>query len=115
MVILSAKEATGLEIWLKTNEYMIPDGASEALAPYINQGMKFFVAKVDAKKVKRDASGTVTLSPFDSISNLKICTFRLGLLNAKGKQDLIVYILHPKDRYEVRPITEYLYSIKSRS
>ena len=26
VVILSAKEATGLEIWLKTNEYKIPEG-----------------------------------------------------------------------------------------
>src|SRR5262249_24404242 len=33
IVILSAKESDGLETWLKQNNYNIPAGASEALAP----------------------------------------------------------------------------------
>ena len=58
ILILSAAEATGLEKWLKQKKYKLPKGASKALAPYIQQGMKFFVAKVDINKVKRDADGT---------------------------------------------------------
>ena len=102
IVILSAKEANGLEGWLKANKYNIPDGASYALAPYIKGGQKFFVAKVNIKKVKRDAHGDVALSPLrfhyeDAQLRLPV---RLGLLNASGKQDLIVYVLHPNSRFE---------------
>src|SRR5579871_188227 len=47
IVILSAKEANGLDTWLREHKYKIPEGAPPALAPYIKSGMKFFVAKVD--------------------------------------------------------------------
>ena len=102
ILILSAKEATGLDTWLRQNKYQIPSGASEALAPYIQQGMKFFVAKVDIKKVKRDASGAVVLSPlrFDYESADLRLPVRLGLLNAQGKQDLLIYVLNPESRFE---------------
>lgn len=103
ILILSAKEASGLEAWLRLNRYQLPDGASKALAPYIQQGMKFFVAKVDIKKVKRDDEGVVTLSPlrFDYESKDLRLPVRLGLLNAQGAQDLLIYILSPQSRYQV--------------
>src|SRR2546423_2834658 len=65
--------------------------------------MKFFVAKVDIHKVKRDANGTVQLSPlrFSYEANELRLPVRLGLLNASGKQDLIVYVIHPESRFEV--------------
>ena len=64
---------------------------------------KFFVAKVDIKKVKRDAQGVVQLSPlrFSFDANELRLPVRLGLLNAAGKQDLIVYVIHPTSRFEV--------------
>jgi len=103
IVILSAKDSTGLDAWLRENRYKIPAGADAALAPYVREGMKFFVAKVDIKKVQRDAHGFVVLSPlrfgFDS-QELRL-PVRLGLLNANGKQDLLIYILHPDKRFEV--------------
>jgi hypothetical protein len=103
VLILSAQESGGLEAWLRQNHYRIPDGAAEALAPYVRDQMKFFVAKVDVKKVKFDADQQVMLSPlqfsFDS-PELRL-PVRLGLLNANGQQDLIVYILHPTKRFEV--------------
>jgi len=103
ILILSAKEAQGLEKWLRINKYNIPEGASAALAPYIRDEMKFFVAKVNIKKVKRDPKGVVVLSPlrFDYQSPTLRLPVRLGLLNAQGKQDLLVYILHPNARFEV--------------
>ena len=65
--------------------------------------MKFFVAKVDIKKVRRDEHGMVQLSPlrfaFDS-AELRL-PVRLGLLNAESKQDLLVYVLSPDSRFEV--------------
>src|SRR5205823_2585931 len=103
ILILSAEESGGLETWLRENHYKIPDGAAGALAPYVHDQMKFFVAKVNAKKVKFDANQQVQLSPlqFSYESPELRLPVRLGLLNANGQQDLIVYILHPKKRFEV--------------
>jgi hypothetical protein len=105
IVILSAKDSGGLETWLHLNNYKIPDGAAAALAPYVRDQMKFFVAKVDIQKVKRDEHQHVVLSPlrFGFSSNELRLPVRLGLLNAEPgqKQDLIVYILSPTSRFEV--------------
>jgi len=100
--ILRAQEATGLEAWLRANKYAIPEGAADVLRPYVQGGMRFFVAKVDVKKVKFDDGGQAMLSPlrfhYDSETfNLPV---RLGLLNSAGAQDLIVHIL-ARSRYEV--------------
>ena len=55
IVILSAKDSTGLDTWLRQREATtIPAGAEPLLRPYVEGGMKFFVAKVDPKKVKFD-------------------------------------------------------------
>ncbi|MCA9526146.1 MAG: DUF2330 domain-containing protein, partial [Myxococcales bacterium] len=64
--------------------------------------MKFFVAKVDVKAVKKNAHGDVVLSPlrFTYEEDQLRLPVRLGLLNAAGKQDLIVYILNPESRFE---------------
>jgi hypothetical protein len=103
IVILSAKEAAGLDTWLRQNRYHIPAGAAPALAPYVREQMKFFVAKVNIQKVKRDPDGTAVLSPlrFDFEAPELRLPVRLGLINAEAKQDLIVYVLHPEKRFEV--------------
>jgi hypothetical protein len=102
-VILSATESQGLDTWLRQEKYNIPPGAAAALAPYVRDKSKFFVAKVDIKKVQRDAQGVVQLSPlrFAFDANELRLPVRLGLLNAAGKQDLIVYVIHPTSRFEV--------------
>ncbi len=103
VLILSAKDSGGLEAWLKDSHYKIPDGAAAALAPYVHDEMKFFVAKVNVQKVKFDANQQVILSPlqFAYEANELRLPVRLGLLNANGQQDLIVYVLHPTKRFEV--------------
>jgi len=103
VVILSATESSGLETWLRQEKYSIPQGAAAALAPYVRDKSKFFVARVDITKVKRDAQGVVQLSPlrFAFDANELRLPVRLGLLNAGGKQDLIVYVIHPESRFEV--------------
>src|SRR5699024_6069964 len=47
ILILSAKESSGLKSWLDENGYKIPAGAEEVLAPYIKSNLKFFVVKVN--------------------------------------------------------------------
>ena len=103
ILILSAKEAGGLEQWLRINKYKIPKNAAPALAPYVRSQMKFFVAKVNIKKARRDANGLVVLSPlrFSFEAQELRLPVRLGLINADGKQDLLIYVLHPESRFEV--------------
>lgn len=100
IVILSATQSNGLETWLKENKYNIPTGASTALAPYIKMGMKFFVAKVNLENF--DQTGFSSLRPlqmsFESPNFM--LPLRLGMLNAKSDQDLIVYALSRKGRVE---------------
>ena len=107
IVILSAKESNGLDAWLRANDYNIPEGAEPLLRPYVEQGMKFFVAKVDPKKVEFDERGRTRLSPlrFHYDSEQFSLPIRLGMINAPdaasgGKQDLIVHILAPQTRYQ---------------
>ena len=62
IVILSAKDALGLDIWLKENKYKVPAGAAPLLKPYVETNWKFFVARVNAKKVNF-VNGQAVLSP----------------------------------------------------
>jgi hypothetical protein len=102
VVILSATESTGLETWLNDNQYNIPQNAAPFLDPYVQNGSKFFVAKVDPNEVTFQ-NGQAVLSPlrfhYDT-PEFKI-PIRLGLINSGGRQDLIVYTLGQNQRYEV--------------
>jgi MYXO-CTERM domain-containing protein len=102
IVILSAKDSTGLDTWLRQEKYKIPAGAEPLLRPYVQSGMKFFVAKVDVKKVKFQ-KGQAMLSPlrFHYDSQEFSLPVRLGMINSAGTQDLIVHILARGQRYEV--------------
>lgn len=102
IVSLSATQSDGLETWLRENGYKIPKGASAALKPYINQGMKFFVAKVNLKEQLK--TGYTMLRPlqFAFESEKFMLPMRLGMLNAPPDkpQDLIVYLLTKEGRVE---------------
>lgn len=101
IVILSARESDGLETWLRQNDYQIPRGASDLLRPYIRQGMKFFVAKVNLEEF--DRSGFQSLRPLQMAyeSPRFMLPIRLGMINAQSEQDLVVYILTPAGQVEV--------------
>ena len=101
ILILSAKESDGLETWLIQNGYQIPEGASALLKPYIQQGLKFFVAKVNLEKF--DQNGFQTLRPLMMAyeSPRFMLPIRLGMINATGEQDLIVYLLSPQGQIEL--------------
>lgn len=103
IVVLSATEANALDTWLRDNKYNIPEGAEAIFNQYIQQGMYFFVAKINPAKVKYSEPGKMILSPlrFAYDSETFSLPIRLGMVNAKDKQDLIVYILSQNTRYEV--------------
>jgi hypothetical protein len=100
IVILSAKESDGLETWLRRNGYRIPAGASAALRPYVLQNMKFFVARVDLAEHAK--TGHAWLSPLQFAFETPkfMLPVRLGMLNADGAQDLVVYMLTRQGRVE---------------
>lgn len=104
IVSLSAQQSDGLEAWLRENGYRIPAGASAALKPYIAQGMKFFVAKVNLEAQALKQTGNVRLRPlqFAFESPKFMLPMRLGMVNAPpGKpQDMIVYLLTREGRVE---------------
>ncbi|MGD1905445.1 MAG: DUF2330 domain-containing protein [Leptolyngbyaceae cyanobacterium] len=101
IVILSAEESDGLETWLRQNNYRIPAGANELLQPYIRQGMKFFVAKVNLDEF--DQSGFQKLRPLQIAyeSPRFMLPIRLGMMNAQAAQDLVVYLLSPSGQTEL--------------
>lgn len=100
ILILSAKESDGLESWLIDNGYKIPEGATRVLGSYIKQGMRFFVAKVNLEEQSK--LGYTMLRPLQVAfeSPKFMLPIRLGTVNAKGPQDLIVYTLTQTGRVE---------------
>ena len=111
IVVLKADESNGLERWLTDNGYKIPKGASDVLEPYIKSNLKFFVVKVNMAeleqlraegKVPADANGFTKLRPIQVTfkSPKFMLPIRLGMANATGDQDLIVYAFTDKGRTE---------------
>ncbi len=100
IVILSATESNGLETWLIQNGYKIPQGAARILEPYIKQDFNFFVAKVNLKE--QNKTGLKFLRPiqFAFRSEKFMLPIRLGMINADGPQDLLIFILTEKGRVE---------------
>ena len=100
ILILSAKESDGLVTWLTDNNYRIPAGAEDVLGSYIKQGMHFFVAKVNLDRQAQ--AGEHFLRPLQVSYTTKkfMLPVRLGTVNAKGPQDMIVFILSRKGRVE---------------
>jgi hypothetical protein len=100
IVILSARESTGLETWLVGNGYRIPEGAASVLGSYIKQGMRFFVARVNLKEQAK--LGFTFLRPLRVAyrSPKFMLPIRLGTVNARGPQDLFVFALTRKGRVE---------------
>ena len=100
ILILSAKESSGLKIWLDENGYKIPAGADEVLQPYIKSNLKFFVVKVNEEE-KRKLPGNFLRPIQIRFSSPKfMLPIRLGMANADGDQDMIVYAFSKKGRIE---------------
>lgn len=116
VLILSAKESTGLKTWLIENGYKIPETADEVLEPYIKNNMKFFVVKVNVEKLDK-MNGVNSLKKYVDVSSMNgarslrplqityesdkfMLPIRLGMANANGEQDMIVYAFTKQGRVE---------------
>lgn len=104
--VLSATDSAALEAWLKREKYLAPEGSAAMFDPYVKSGSRFVVAKVNAKKVKLEkrSNGDVIAKLAPIRLTYETPSFsvpvRLGLLNAKGPLDVIVYALGHKQRFE---------------
>ena len=100
ILILSAKESTALKTWLDENGYKIPAGAEEVLEPYIKSNLKFFVVKVNEKEKKKIPGNFLRPLQIRFSSPKFMLPIRLGMANADGDQDMIVYAFTKKGRIE---------------
>lgn len=100
ILILSAKESSGLKDWLNDNGYKIPANAEEVLEPYIKSNLKFFVVKVNEKEKKKLNNNFLRPIQISFNSPKFMLPIRLGMANADGDQDLIVYAFTRKGRIE---------------
>ena len=100
ILVLSAKQSDGLLTWLNQEGYKLPKGADKVLRSYIKQDMKFFVAKVNLDEF--ESTGYTYLRPLQVAYESKkfMLPIRLGTLNAKGPQDLLLFTLTKQGRVE---------------
>ena len=93
IVVLSAEQSEGLFDWLNANGYQVPGQSIPLLQEYINAGNYFLAAKV---------SSDAGIEPGDTLSPLQLqynaaafqIPIRLGTLNAKTEQDLVIYAIN---------------------
>ena len=100
ILLLSAEESDGLETWLTRNGYQIPAKAAEVLEPYILNDTKFFVVKVNLDKQQQKGFDYLRPIQISFESDRFMLPIRLGMTNANGPQDLIVYAFTRKGRVE---------------
>lgn len=100
ILILSAKKSKGLELWLKDHGYKIPEGAAEVLEPYIKSEMNFFVVKVNEEAFANRADSYLHPIQINYTSSKFMLPIRLGMANAQGDQDMVVYTFSKKGRIE---------------
>ena len=100
ILLLSATESIGLKDWLVNNGYKIPGKAHEVLDPYIKSNLKFFVVKVNAEEKRRSPNRFLRPIQISFTSPKFMLPIRLGMANADGDQELIVYAFTRKGRIE---------------
>ncbi|MGC6508351.1 MAG: DUF2330 domain-containing protein [Myxococcota bacterium] len=93
VVILSASESQSLFDWLNSNGYQVPGQSITLLQEYISAGQYFLAAKVapSAGIQSGDLLSPLQLAYESSAFALPI---RIGTLNAKDSQDLVLYVLN---------------------
>lgn len=97
-------EGETLESWATSKGFSVPQGAAAAVAPYLAQGMKLLLAEVDDKRIELVGGGRAQLSGIRYWSDKPIDKLptRLSLLSSPGKQELLLYVLHPDQRFETK-------------
>lgn len=100
ITVLTAKQGKGLVDWLQKSGYQLSDDAADTLDDYIDDGMKFFIAKVNLLAFER--KGYHYLRPIQVAyeSDKVILPLRLGRGHAKDPQDMLLFTLTQGGRME---------------
>ncbi len=81
----------------------VPEGVGEKLSRYEEAGQQMLVAEVAAGKVELIGARRALLSPIRfATREAYTIPSTLGLANADGPQELLIYVLHPDKRFEVQ-------------
>ncbi|HEY4221351.1 MAG TPA: DUF2330 domain-containing protein [Myxococcota bacterium] len=99
IAVLSGTNANGLIAWLQKFDYDVPDDAKEVLQSYIKQKMMFFLARVYVKEM---GTGPRHLRPIQVRYQTPklMLPIRLGMVNADGAQELLVFALTSRGRVD---------------
>lgn len=100
VAILSAEQSDGLATYLRQEAYQIPEGAEAVMAPYIENGMKFFVARVNLDRHEAAESAELPPLQLSFTSRAFMLPLQLGKINAAGEQDVLVMALTRTGRVE---------------
>ncbi len=101
--VIDVASVRELERWLAAHGYVVPAPALSALAPYVGPGRRLLVAEVSSmQRVALTGSRRVELGGirFWSRAPLAALPLTLGLHNSGGAQDVFVYVLDRKQRYQ---------------
>lgn len=90
IVILSATQSDSLFTWLNDNGYQVPGQSQDLLQQYIDGGSYFLAAKV-AADAGIESGDKLSPLQFAYTSDAFQIPIRIGTLNAKEAQDLVVY------------------------
>jgi hypothetical protein len=96
-------EGQSTQAFLQKKGLSVPAGAKQRLGKYESGGMKLLVADVTASKVELGGARRALLSPIRFATRQPyVIPSTLGLANSAGQQELIIYVLHPDKRFEVK-------------
>lgn len=97
--VLSGADSTRLVAWLQKLDYDVPDDAAAVLGSYIKQKMYFLVARVHLKEMGNTPRFLRPIQVSYTTPKLML-PIRLGMVNADGPQELLVFALSKKGRVE---------------
>lgn len=97
--VLSGADSTRLVAWLQKLDYEVPDDAAAVIGSYIKQKMYFLVARVHVKEMGTAARFLRPIQVTYTTPKLML-PIRLGMVNADGPQELLVFALSKKGRVE---------------
>lgn len=87
--------------YLQKKGLTVPAGAESRLEKYA--GMQMLVADVSTSQVELGGARRALLSPIRFATRQPyVIPATLGLANSSGHQELVVYVLHPDKRFEVK-------------
>jgi len=90
-----------LKSYLSGRGLALPEGSEAALAHYESLNMQMLVADVATSKVELAGARRALLSPIRFATRQPyVLPSTLGLVSAGGRQELLIYVLHPTDRFE---------------